>query len=154
MSSYFACTHVFDPNFLNRLSEIHENSKKHRFYELFDWYKIWLIDQSMIPKNECAMLILPAYFYSLTSLVKTHFWMKNRDITCVWADTLSIRIFSMRRIRIWYPFFPYPRKIIVFRWKCNFRSKNREVEIDVLSKNDRNYIFPRCRYHHSTRLDE
>ena len=99
-------------------------------------------------------IYLPAYFYSLTSLVKTHFWMKNRDITCVWADTLSIRIFLMRRIRIWYPFFPYPRKITVFRWKCNFRSKNRELKIDVLSKNDRNYIFPRCRYHHSTRLDE
>ena len=29
MSSYFACTHVFDPNFVNLLSEIHENSKKH-----------------------------------------------------------------------------------------------------------------------------
>ena len=25
MSSYFACTHVFDPNFVNLLSEIHEN---------------------------------------------------------------------------------------------------------------------------------
>ena len=26
MSSYFACTHVFDPNFVNLLSEIHEKS--------------------------------------------------------------------------------------------------------------------------------
>ena len=51
MSSYFACTHVFDPNFLNLLLEIHENSKKHRFYQFFDRSKIWLIDQSMIPKN-------------------------------------------------------------------------------------------------------
>ena len=59
---------------------------------------------------QAGQLILPAYFYSLTSLVKTHFWMKNRDITCVWADTLSIRIFSMRRIRIRYPFFFYPMK--------------------------------------------
>ena len=40
MSSYFACTHVFDPNFVNLLSEIHENSKKHRFYQLFDRLKI------------------------------------------------------------------------------------------------------------------
>ena len=51
MSSYFACTHVFDPNFLNLLLEIHENSKKHRFYQFFDRSKIRLIDQSMIPKN-------------------------------------------------------------------------------------------------------
>ena len=36
MSSYFACTHVFDPNFVNLLLEIHENSKKHRFYQLSD----------------------------------------------------------------------------------------------------------------------
>ena len=28
MSSYFACKHVFDPNFVNLLSEIHENSNK------------------------------------------------------------------------------------------------------------------------------
>ena len=32
MSSYFACTHVFDPNFLMGSSEIHENSKLDRFY--------------------------------------------------------------------------------------------------------------------------
>ena len=36
MSSYFACTHVFDPNFVNLLLEIHENSKKHRFYQFCD----------------------------------------------------------------------------------------------------------------------
>ena len=36
MSSYFACTHVFDPNCVYQLSEIHENSKKHRFYQFFD----------------------------------------------------------------------------------------------------------------------
>ena len=40
MSSYFACTHVFDPNFVNLLSEIHENSKKHRIYQFFDRSKI------------------------------------------------------------------------------------------------------------------
>ena len=40
MSSYFACTHVFDPKFVNRLSEIHEKSKKHRFYQFFDQVKI------------------------------------------------------------------------------------------------------------------
>ena len=32
MSSYFACTHVFDPNFLMGSSEIHENSNLDRFY--------------------------------------------------------------------------------------------------------------------------
>ena len=36
MSSYFACTHVFDPNFVNPLLEIHENSKNHRFCHFFD----------------------------------------------------------------------------------------------------------------------
>ena len=36
MSSYFACTHVFDPNFLMGSSEIHENSKLDRFYRFFD----------------------------------------------------------------------------------------------------------------------
>ena len=40
MSSYFACTHVFDPNFVNPLSEIHEKSKKHQFYQFFDQVKI------------------------------------------------------------------------------------------------------------------
>ena len=39
MSSYFACTHVFDPNFVNLLLENHENSKKHRFYHFFDLSK-------------------------------------------------------------------------------------------------------------------
>ena len=46
MSSYFACTHVFDPNFVNLLSEIHENYKKHRFYQFFDRSKK-LIDRSI-----------------------------------------------------------------------------------------------------------
>ena len=40
MSSYFACTHVFDPNFLMGSSEITENSKLHRFHQFFDQVKI------------------------------------------------------------------------------------------------------------------
>ena len=36
MSSYFACTHVFDPNFLMGSSEIHENSNLDRFHRFFD----------------------------------------------------------------------------------------------------------------------
>ena len=36
MSSYFACTHVFDPNFLMGSSEIIEHSKLDRFYQFFD----------------------------------------------------------------------------------------------------------------------
>ena len=36
MSSYFACTHVFDPNFLNLLSELHDNSELNRFHRFFD----------------------------------------------------------------------------------------------------------------------
>ena len=39
MSSYFACTHVFDPNFLMGSSEIHENSKLDRFHRFFDQVK-------------------------------------------------------------------------------------------------------------------
>ena len=37
MSSYFACTHVFDPNFLMGSSEITENSNLDRFHPFFDW---------------------------------------------------------------------------------------------------------------------
>ena len=40
MSSYFACTHVFDPNFVNLILKIRENSKKNRFYRFFDQVKI------------------------------------------------------------------------------------------------------------------
>ena len=36
MGSYFACTHVFDPNFLMGSSEIIENSNLDRFYQFFD----------------------------------------------------------------------------------------------------------------------
>ena len=36
MSSYFACTHVFDPNFVNLILKIRENSKKNRFHRFFD----------------------------------------------------------------------------------------------------------------------
>ena len=36
MSSYFACTHVFDPNFVMGSSEIIENSNLDRFYHFFD----------------------------------------------------------------------------------------------------------------------
>ena len=71
-------------------------------------------EQSFHRKLIFFIFYLPAYFHSLTSLVKTHFWMKNRDITCVWAENLSIRIFSMRRSRLCYRFFPYPMKRIVF----------------------------------------
>ena len=44
MSSYFACTHVFDPNFVNLLSEIIENAKKHRFHQ-------FLIDKKLIDRS-------------------------------------------------------------------------------------------------------
>ena len=40
-----------------------------------------------------------------------------------------------------------------FLTKNDFSIKNRKIKIDVLSKNDRNSIFPKYRYHHSTRLD-
>ena len=40
MSSYFACTHGFDPNFVNLILKIHENSKKNRFHRFFDQVKI------------------------------------------------------------------------------------------------------------------
>ena len=40
MSSYFACTHVFDPNFVNLISEINETSNLDRFYRFFDQVKI------------------------------------------------------------------------------------------------------------------
>ena len=40
MSSYFACTHVFDPICSNLLSEFHGNSKLNRFYRFFDRSKI------------------------------------------------------------------------------------------------------------------
>ena len=40
MSSYFACTHVFDPNFMNLILKFHGNSKKNRFYRFFDQVKI------------------------------------------------------------------------------------------------------------------
>ena len=40
MSSYFACTHVFDPNFVNLISEINENARKNRFHRFFDQVKI------------------------------------------------------------------------------------------------------------------
>ena len=40
MSSYFACTHDFDPNFVNLISEITENSNLDRFHQFFDQVKI------------------------------------------------------------------------------------------------------------------
>ena len=40
VNSYFACTHVFDPNFSNLLSEFYENSKFNRFHGFFDRSKI------------------------------------------------------------------------------------------------------------------
>ena len=40
MSSYFACTHVFDPNFVMGSSEIIENSNLDRFHQFFDPVKI------------------------------------------------------------------------------------------------------------------
>ena len=45
-SSYFACTHVFDPNFLMGSSEITENSKLDRFHQFFDQVKK-IIDRSI-----------------------------------------------------------------------------------------------------------
>ena len=40
MSSYFACAYVFEPNFVNLILKIRENSKKNRFYRFFDQVKI------------------------------------------------------------------------------------------------------------------
>ena len=37
MSSYFACTHVFDPIFSNLISEIYEYSKTNRCYHVFEF---------------------------------------------------------------------------------------------------------------------
>ena len=76
MSSYFACTHVFDPNFVNLLSKIHENSKKHRFYHFFDRSKK-LIDRSIddTQKLMCdahCNLFPFAFLFEPTAMRATH----------------------------------------------------------------------------------
>ena len=40
VSSYFACTHVFDPNFPNPSSEFYENVEINQFHRFFDRSKI------------------------------------------------------------------------------------------------------------------
>ena len=76
------------------------------------------------------------------------------NILSVCHDIHSIQSYMVMTI-IWnHQIDTYKLSNIDFQQKTSFRSKNRKHEIDVLSKNDRNYIFPMCRYHHSTRLDE
>ena len=44
----------------------------------------------------------------------------------IWADNVSIRIFSMRRIRLWCPFDPYPMNKIVFDENMIFDKKSKD----------------------------
>ena len=44
MSSHFVCKHAFDAIFSKLPSEFHEYSIIDRFYQFFDWIKVWLID--------------------------------------------------------------------------------------------------------------